>query len=454
VQEGRGLGAGDVEPAAVGLVEERGTLLRRVVLARHVAVGQEARRIRLLQARAGRLVLLEGDAAFQGASRGRKAYPARTGCARIDTRPSRTRLVRFRMIRSFRSVTLLLALGGCGFQPAPGELHYALDKQSVAALADAPQKQRELAALLEKYFGTRDQPRYALLEAWKKEGVDPNRPATELGFAYPGLRESAEIYRTQCMHCHGVEGGGDGATSLTIDPKPRDFRKGIFKYTAVKDKARPRREDLEELLERGVYGTAMPSFARLSRPEREGLVDYVRLLAIRGEVEGALVASWKDDEKLDDEVAQDALATVWERWQKAREKVIACDAPIPPDTPALRARGRELYFDAKRGNCVACHGPEGRGDGAIVYKTDAQGRRTPAYKDDWGFDIVPRDLTSGVFHGGSRPIDVYRRIYAGINGTPMPGLGETKGADGERLYRDEDLWALVHFVRALSERAE
>jgi hypothetical protein len=59
-----------------------------------------------------------------------------------------------------------------------------------------------------------------------------------------------------------------------------------------------------------------------------------------------------------------------------------------------------------------------------------------------------------VFRGGSRPIDVYRRVYAGINGTPMPGIGETKGTDGQRLLSDDDLWALVHFVRSLSERAE
>lgn len=364
------------------------------------------------------------------------------------------------MSRSSRTATqllrgvLLLALGGCGFQPRPGELKYALNPKSVEALADAPDKRQLLETLLLKYLGTRDRPHYESIEAWKKDGIDPNRPASEPGIAYPGLVESAELYRTQCLHCHGVEGGGDGPTSVTIDPKPRDFRQGIFKYTAVKDKARPRREDLEELLERGVYGTGMPSFARLSRPEREGLVDYVRLLAIRGELENALVASWKDDEQLDDAAAQDALATIWERWQKAREKVIACAGPIPPDSPALRARGRELYLDPKRGNCVACHGPEGRGDGAIVYKTDARGRRTPAYKDDWGFDIVPRDLTSGMFHGGSRPIDVYRRIYAGINGTPMPGLGETKGADGALLYSSDDLWALVQFVRSLSERAE
>jgi len=349
-------------------------------------------------------------------------------------------------------LTLLvaLALTGCGFEPRPGELKLALNPRSVAALADQPAKQQQLEALLVKYFGTRAEPRYERIESWKAAGIDPNRPEGN----YPSLSQSSELYRTQCMHCHGVEGGGDGPTSHTIDPKPRDFRRGIFKFTAVKDKSRPRREDLEVLLERGVYGTAMPSFLRLSLPERQGLVDYVRLLAIRGEVEGLLVQGWQDEEKLDDEAAVEALELVWERWQKAREKVIAFDGPIPPDSASLRARGRELYFDAKKGNCVACHGAEGHGDGALAFKTDARGRRTPAYQDDWGYDILPRDFASGVFRGGSRPIDVYRCIYAGINGTPMPGLGEMKGADGELLVSGDDLWALVHYVRSLSERAE
>lgn len=390
--------------------------------------------------------------------------------------------------------TTFLALPGCDLQPAPGALKLSLNASSVTALADAPEKQKELETLLVKYFGTRAGPRYEVTAAWKQAGIDPNHPdrevspgvraeftpeqwskitasnrerlAYEITHAkspdearalegnYPSLIESAELYREQCLHCHGTEGAGDGPTGATINPRPRDFRKGIFKFTAVKDKARPRREDLEELLERGVFGTAMPSFARLSVTEREGLIDYVRLLSIRGEVESLLVQSWKDDEKLDDEAAVEALELVWERWQKAREKAIVVEGAIPPDSPQMRAHGRELFLDPKRGNCVACHGPEGKGDGASAYKTDAQGKLKPAYQDDWGTDILPRDLTSGTFRGGSRPIDVYRRIYAGINGTPMPGLGETKGADGAPLLTNEDLWALVHFVRSLSGQAD
>ena len=47
----------------------------------------------------------------------------------------------------------------------------------------------------------------------------------------------------------------------------------------------PRRADLCRILDQGVTGTAMPSFRRFSQAELEGLVDYVRLLSIRGMVE-------------------------------------------------------------------------------------------------------------------------------------------------------------------------
>ena len=392
------------------------------------------------------------------------------------------------------TVALLGAAPGCGFQPGPGPLSLTLNPASLEALADAPEKKAELEALLVKYFGTRAGPRYELTPGWKDAAIDPNHPerelegglraefpperwqaivaanrqrlAWELAHApdeaerariendYPSLAVSAELYRVECLHCHGVEGGGDGVTGATLVPRPRDFRKGIFKFTALKDKSRPRREDLNAILEHGIDGTGMPAFQRLSITEREGLVDYVRLLAIRGEVESLLVAGWQDEETLDEEAAIEALELVWERWQRAHEKVVAFDGPVPPDTPALRARGRELFLDAKKGNCAACHGPEGRGDGPVAYKLDAQGRRVPAYQDDWGFDVLPRDLRSGVFHGGSRPIDVYRRIYAGINGGPMPGLGETRDAEGRPLLAGDDLWAIVHYVRSLSERSE
>jgi mono/diheme cytochrome c family protein len=268
---------------------------------------------------------------------------------------------------------------------------------------------------------------------------------------YPSLRDSAELYRVQCLHCHGASGGGDGPTARFLDPLPRDYRRGIFKFTAVKDKARPRRADVYEVLDQGVYGTAMPSFRRISMAERHGLVDYVRLLALRGEVEVLLAATYASDEELPVGVVEETYVDVWEKWNGAGEKYVGYAGEIPPPTPELIARGDRLFHDATTGNCASCHGDTGRGDGPAAFKQLEDGRTVSAYQDDWGHDIVPRDLTLGVYRGGGRPIDIYRRIHNGINGTPMPALGDSKKADGTPLLTSEDMWALVHYVRSLSQ---
>jgi hypothetical protein len=36
----------------------------------------------------------------------------------------------------------------------------------------------------------------------------------------------------------------------------------------------------------------------------------------------------------------------------------------------------------------------------------------------------------------------------------MPGIGESKDADGKLVLSADDMWALVHYVRSLSERDE
>jgi mono/diheme cytochrome c family protein len=272
---------------------------------------------------------------------------------------------------------------------------------------------------------------------------------------YPSFRDSAELYRQQCLHCHGVEGGADGPTAAFLEPRPRDYRLGVFKFTAVKDKARPRREDLYRVLDMGVYGTAMPSFRRFSIGEREGLVDYVRLLAMRGEVENSLVATFKEEETITTAAVLGAYKDVWDKWAEAKNKVVVFEGDIPAPTPEMIARGKELFHDAKKGNCASCHGDLGLGDGVSAFKVDeATGKKVSAYQDSWGHDITPRNLTQGLFRGGRRPIDIYRRIYAGINGGPMPAIGESKDAQGNLLLPPADMWALVHYVRSLSERAD
>jgi len=266
---------------------------------------------------------------------------------------------------------------------------------------------------------------------------------------YPSLRDSAELYRQQCLHCHGVSGGGDGPTARFLKPLPRDYRKGQFKFTALAGGTPPRREDLFRVLEEGIYMTAMPSFRRFSDAQLHGLVDYVRLLAIRGETEALLAYDYDENEFLPFEKVKEEYLFVWSKWETAADSLIVFDGDVPASTPERIAHGRDLFVDEASANCVKCHGTSARGDGASAFERNEDGE-LERVKDDWGNPIFVRDLTQGIYRFGRRPIDIYRRIHAGIYGTPMPSHSSLTDPDGNRILSDDDMWDIVHYVRSLS----
>jgi mono/diheme cytochrome c family protein len=306
---------------------------------------------------------------------------------------------------------------------------------------------------------------------------------------YPSLRESAEMYRAQCLHCHGNEGGGDGPTAEFLEPRPRDYRLGKFKWVAVDNGKRPRRDDLVNILKNGAYFTAMPSFDRFSEGQLHGLSDYVRLLAMRGETETllALEMTGSDTGDLPLDTVQSSYADVWEGWRDAEENYVAGEVDVPrwdemsADEMVRRTEhGRELFMGTTA-NCFSCHGADGRGaEGATLPislaevveadSLDADYERRGGYRwverrnakgevvkdkadqplmdlyrikpDDWGNPSMPRNFTRTIFRGGSRPIDIFRRVKYGIGGTIMPA--------SEASLTDDDLWDIVLYVKHLA----
>jgi len=51
------------------------------------------------------------------------------------------------------------------------------------------------------------------------------------------------------------------------------------------------------------------------------------------------------------------------------------------------------------------------------------------------------DITTGMYRGGRRPIDLYWRIHSGINGVNMPASKDNLDS--------KDIWDLVNFLQVL-----
>lgn len=281
------------------------------------------------------------------------------------------------------------------------------------------------------------------------------------------LKHGRKLYARHCQHCHGVSGDGDGPTARYLNPRPRDYRNGVFKFTSTASFPAPvkiTRDDLKRVIGQGIPGTYMPAFVPMLKDhEMSAIIEYVRWLAMRGELEKGLVIELKGEYSKDrskDEGIDKSLETylketypafinelageLGEKWAGAEEEgaSVSPKKARTPDSAESRHRGKELFLGNKA-KCLNCHGPAGRGNGQMTEDFQKNPETNEFYAerglyDTWNQPIKPRDLTRGIYRGGRRPVDIYRRIYVGIKGTPMPG-------NSQALTEDE-IWDLVNYV--------
>lgn len=247
------------------------------------------------------------------------------------------------------------------------------------------------------------------------------------------LQRGQLVYQQRCVQCHGVTGDGNGPSAQYMYPRPRDYRKGIFKFSSTPYGYRPLRDDLVKTVRQGIRGTSMPSFHLLPEADQQAVVDYVIMLCHRGELEQQLV-DMADMESaiVEDDVRGDLIPTVLRKWSDADAAEVFPATPPPRFTAEHVERGKALFLSK---GCSKCHGNDGRG-----LTLDNKG------VDVWGHQTRAADLTSGMLHGGNRPIDIYRRIYNGINGTPMPGFANAFREDPQAL------WDIVAYVLSVTNR--
>ncbi|MCO8120313.1 c-type cytochrome [Stieleria sp. TO1_6] len=353
---------------------------------------------------------------------------------------------------------------------------------------------QDSAAVVEAWFGTPIRPRWPVDQmsgAAAKQLVDPDHLMRAAGRVYSDQQNRHfGLFNEHCVTCHGVAGGGDGPASLLQNPYPRDFRAGVFKWKSTHRSSKPTRHDLTTILQHGVPGTGMPSFASLSTEDLQALVDYVIYLSVRGEFERGLISQAVDTlgyeiERPDPEaslttlldptgdspaessdamqVARQLLDQICGEWVDATAEVIEVPAETPDDAESVR-RGREL-FHGQIANCVGCHGPGGNAEVATLDYDDwtkefttrlaitpSDREAVKPFRQAGALrprQIHPRKLSDGVYRGGGDGDTLYRRIVGGIAGTPMPSQIIAQQATATGLSQAQ-VWDLVHYLHSLS----
>jgi len=211
------------------------------------------------------------------------------------------------------------------------------------------------------------------------------------------------IYEKNCVPCHGVRGDGTGEMGLTVQPRPRNFTTGIFKFRSTPSGALPTDDDLMRTIRGGLTGTAMPSFDAMPERDIRAAAEYVK--------------------------------TFSSKWSKPDNHAAPVTFSRTPawfsDEGELRARmtnGRTLFL----ATCAPCHGENGAGNGPAA---------TNGLVDVWGNATTPSDLRQPQLRSGRDLRDIYRVLVTGLNGTPMPSFSEST--------TDEQRWEIVAFIDRL-----
>ena len=207
-------------------------------------------------------------------------------------------------------------------------------------------------------------------------------------------KRGGQVYQRYCTQCHGPRGDGGGETARWLQPKPRDFRQGTFKFTSTPNGFLPTTADLERVIEDGLYGTRMPPFYALNPRARRDVIAYVE--------------------------------TFSPRWRSEQPGAPSAVPNEPAPTRESVTQGRDLF----EANCSKCHG-DGTGNGPSAAKL----------VDDWGTAITPANLTLGRGKWAHSARDIYVRVMNGINGTPMPSSADALTPD--------QVWQIAHYIQAL-----
>jgi mono/diheme cytochrome c family protein len=250
------------------------------------------------------------------------------------------------------------------------------------------------------------------------------------------VSKGKNLFALNCASCHGTSGQGNGPAAAALNPKPRDFTSGYWRYGGGVAR-------VVRTISEGSPGTAMAAFMSIPLQDRFALAHYVRSLSPKPGEDKPEDLAWLGPVGGGKAPAGGGGAAVAAAQPSGPTMPIAkamAMLAVPEPTagePVLAVElgageGANLY----RERCVSCHGSAGEGG----VRVRMLGSAPYAY-------VVTRSLSAAKGNGVGDYGAFERLIIQGLPGYEMPGNGDLSRGEIRALYE------ITQKLRALPEAA-
>jgi len=240
------------------------------------------------------------------------------------------------------------------------------------------------------------------------------------------LAEGKQVFAANCAPCHGVDGYGNGPRAAGLNPPPRNYHTGVFRFgTSVLT--------MYHTVTNGSPGTSMPSFVALSPEERMAVIHYIRQdfipkaalqhnTAVQLEaIEAPETAGPAPLPPLNPVPSGPRIPiAVAMQIVAAGAQPAGAGGPAPAPGAVDLALGGELY----RTRCQSCHGAQGQG-GIPIHMVDSN-----PY-----LEVTAASFQKPLMLGSMDDAAGFAKIVLhGLPGRMMPGHGTLTRPQFDSLY--------------------
>jgi mono/diheme cytochrome c family protein len=232
------------------------------------------------------------------------------------------------------------------------------------------------------------------------------------------------LFAVNCSSCHGPEGFGNGPAAAALNPKPRNFHEGYWKYGGGVAR-------IVQTISTGSPGTAMAAFTNIPLEDRFALAHYVRTFSPKPEEDKPADLAWLGPVEAPGGTPGGTGPGGGPGSTAPRPTIpieVALRLMAEPEPPPAQASssmppipdgpGAATY----RERCASCHGAAGEGGVRVRMLGSAP------------YAYVTTLPMSAVRAGGREPSKFAKIVVEGIPGYVMPANGDLSMEDLRALY--------------------